>query len=64
MINFLQIFFSLLILIILTLQTSELNTVLDVFHESGFFANYVEAKSFLIFLTWFLIFLFLFFSVL
>jgi preprotein translocase subunit SecG len=64
MINFLQIFFSFLILVILTPQTSELNTVLNIFHESGFFANYGEAKSFLIFLTWFLIFLFFFFSLL
>lgn len=64
MINFLQIFFSVLILIILTPQTSELNTVLNIFHESGFFANYREAKSFSIFLTWFLIFLFFFFAVL
>ena len=62
MINFLQIFLFFLILLIITPQTSELNTVLNSFHETRFFANYGEAKYFLIFLTWFLIFLFFLFS--
>lgn len=62
MVNFLQIFFSVLILFIVTPQTSEYNTVLNSFHRSGFFAHYREAKYFLIYLTWFLIYSFFFFS--
>jgi hypothetical protein len=62
MINFLRVFFSFLILLILTPQTFELNPVLNFFHETGFFANYGEAKIYLNFLTWFLIFFFFFFS--
>ena len=61
MIKILQLFFALVLIILITPQTAtpNENIVLRKFLETGFFANYSEAKWFLSFLTWISIFLFL-----
>ena len=61
MIKLVQLFFAVCLIILITPQTatSTENVVLRKFLETGFFANYSEAKWFLGFLTWLSIFLFL-----
>lgn len=57
-----RLIIALCILIIIAPQTQKSNRVLRIFHESGFFIDYREAKWFLNQLTWVLIFAFLIFS--
>ena len=59
MLNFFQFLTGILIIVLIVPQTPTENIVLRKFLETGFFTNYNEAKSFLNFITWFLIFLFL-----
>ena len=54
----LRIFLALLLLLLLVPQTTKLNLLLRLFHESGFFGTYREAKNVLIRVTWGTIFLF------
>ncbi len=53
---------AIFVLVLIAPQTEKSNLVLRLFHESGFFIDYAEAKSFLKILTWFSIFIFLIFS--
>lgn len=55
---FLRIFLALLLLVLLVPQTTKLNLLLRLFHESGLFGTYREAKNVLIRVTWGTIFLF------
>ncbi len=59
MIRIIQLIVGFLLIIIVVPQTPTENVVLRLFFETGFFTTYSEAKSFLKFLTWFLIFSFL-----
>jgi hypothetical protein len=60
MLNLLHFLNGILIILLITPQTPTENIVLRKFCETGLFADYTEAKSFLKILTWFLIFSFLF----
>ena len=51
---------ALIIIFLIAPQTPKENFLLNEFHESGFFSNYGESKTFLNWLTWFTIFLFIF----
>lgn len=62
MIQFFQIFFSLLVLIVIGPQTEQYNIVLNFLHKTEFFIDYKEVKSFLKFFSWSLIGAFLIFS--
>ena len=64
MLNTLRFFIALFVLILIAPQTQKSNIVLRIFHESGFFIDYGEAKWFLNILTWVSIFLFLIISLL
>jgi hypothetical protein len=55
-----RIFISLLVICLILPQTEFDNLLVRKFNETGFFANYAEAKSVLKWLTWGSIFLFLF----
>ncbi len=59
MLNLIRLLFALLVILLIVPQTPKENAVLRKFNESGIFANYAEAKSFLKNLTWFCIFIFL-----
>jgi hypothetical protein len=55
-----RIFISLLVIGLILPQTEFDNLLVRKFNETGFFANYAEAKSVLKWLTWGTIFFFLF----
>jgi preprotein translocase subunit SecG len=55
----LRLVIAFFVLILIAPQTQKSNIVLRVFHESGFFIDYSEAKWFLNVLTWITILLFL-----
>jgi hypothetical protein len=59
MFNFIQLILAFSIIFIIAPQTPTENIVLRKIVESGLFPNYGKAKTFLIQLTWFLIFAFL-----
>lgn len=54
-----RLIIALFVLILLAPQTEKSNVVLRIFHESGFFIDYSEAKWFLNLLTWLSVFIFL-----
>lgn len=54
-----RIFISLFVICLILPQTEFDNLLVRKFNETGFFANYAEAKSVLKWLTWSIIFLFL-----
>lgn len=54
-----RIFISLLVICLILPQTEFDNLLVRKFNETGFFANYAEAKSVLKWLTWGCVFLFL-----
>lgn len=62
MLNIIQLVIALFVLVLIAPQTQKSNIVLRIFHESGFFIDYGEAKWFLTVLTWISIFIFLIFS--
>ena len=59
MLNFIELFVALSIIVLIVPQTPTENIVLRKILETGFFTNYNKAKDFLIWITWFLIFIFL-----
>ncbi len=59
MLQTLQLFIAISIIILIVPQTPTENVILRRFLDTGFFANYSEAKSVVRGLTWFLIFSFL-----
>lgn len=59
MLSTFRLIIALFVLILIAPQTQKSNLVLRVFHESGFFIDYSEAKWFLNTLTWVSIFTFL-----
>jgi hypothetical protein len=59
MLNFIELFLAISIIVLVVPQTPTENIVLRKVLETGFFTNYSKAKEFLAFLTWFLIFVFL-----
>ena len=60
MLNFIELVIAVSIIILVVPQTPTDNVVLRKFLETGLFTNYSKAKEFLISITWFLIFVFLF----
>lgn len=64
MLSIIRLVIALFVLLLIAPQTQKLNIVLRVFHESGFFIDYSEAKWFLKILTWISIFAFLLLSLL
>jgi preprotein translocase subunit SecG len=62
MLNIIQLVIALFVLVLIAPQTQKSNIVLRIFHESGFFIDYGEAKWFLTVLTWISIFIFLILS--
>lgn len=54
-----RLFLAFLVIVIILPQTEFDNLLLRRFNETGLFSNYAEAKSFLKWLTWIVIFLFL-----
>lgn len=62
MLNFIQFFTGILLIIIIAPQTPTENVVLNKLLETGFFTGYNEATFFLKATTWILIFIFLFFT--
>jgi preprotein translocase subunit SecG len=62
MLSTIRLIIALFVLILIAPQTQKSNLVLRVFHESGFFIDYSEAKWFLNILTWVSIFAFLILS--
>jgi hypothetical protein len=64
MLSTIRLIIALFVLILIAPQTQKSNLVLRVFHESGFFVDYSEAKWFLNSLTWFAILIFLILSIL
>jgi preprotein translocase subunit SecG len=62
MLNIIRLFIALFVLVLIAPQTQKSNIVLRIFHESGFFIDYGEAKWFLTILTWISISLFLILS--
>lgn len=62
MLSTIRLIIALVVLILIAPQTQKSNLVLRIFHESGFFVDYSEAKWFLNLFTWTLIFTFLLFS--
>ena len=64
MVTIVRLFFALFVIILVIPQTKKYNIVLRIFHESGFFIDYREAKWFLSFLTWIVILIFLIISLL
>ena len=59
MLQTLQLFIAISIIVLIVPQTPTENVILRRFLDTGFFANYSEAKSVVRGLTWFLIFSFL-----
>jgi preprotein translocase subunit SecG len=59
MLNTIRLVIALFVILLLTPQTPKFNLVLRVFHESGFFMDYAEAKYFLNRLSWISIIIFL-----
>ena len=59
MIRILHLGIGFFLILLIVPQTPTENIVLRKLVETGFFLNYSEAKTFLIFLTWCLIFCFL-----
>ena len=59
MLNFIELIIALSIILLIVPQTPTENIVLRKLLETGLFTNYTKAKGFLIWITWFLIFLFL-----
>ncbi len=59
MLNFIELFLAISIIVLVVPQTPTENIVLRKVLETGFFTNYSKAKEFLAFLTWCLIFVFL-----
>ena len=62
MIQFFQIFLSLLVLVVIGPQTEQYNMVLNFLHKTDFFTDYKEVKNFLRIFSWSLIFFFLLIS--
>lgn len=62
MLSTIRLLIAIFVLILIAPQTQKSNLVLRVFHESGFFIDYSEAKWFLNILTWLSIFTFLILS--
>lgn len=60
MFTLLRLISALFLILLITPQTNKENILLRKFHESGFFMNYNEAKSFLNIITWITISFFLF----
>lgn len=58
-----RLIIALFVLVLIAPQTQKSNLVLRIFHESGFFIDYSEAKWFLNVLTWLAIFIFLVVSI-
>nr|YP_009105294.1 hypothetical chloroplast RF47 [Pedinomonas tuberculata]AIT93948.1 hypothetical chloroplast RF47 [Pedinomonas tuberculata] len=54
-----RVLIAILVIILILPQTEFDNLLVRKFNETGFFANYAEAKSVLKWLTWGMIFLFL-----
>lgn len=59
MLYFIEFVVAFSIIFLIVPQTPTENIVLRKVLETGFFTNYSKAKDFLIWITWFLIFLFL-----
>lgn len=59
MLSTIRLLIAIFVLILIAPQTQKSNIVLRVFHESGLFIDYSEAKWFLNVLTWISIFIFL-----
>ena len=59
MLKLIQLTSGVLILLIVIPQTPTENIVLRKFNETGFFENYKNAKKFVDWLTWSLIFIFI-----
>ncbi len=55
MIQFFQIFFSLLVLVVIGPQTEKYNKVLNFLHKTEFFIDYREVRDFLKIFSWSLI---------
>nr|YP_009105780.1 hypothetical chloroplast RF47 [Koliella corcontica]AIT94535.1 hypothetical chloroplast RF47 [Koliella corcontica] len=60
MISFLQLLFSILVIIIIVPQTRTTNLLVINLHETGIFTSYRETINFLKFISWFCIFSFIF----
>lgn len=58
--NGIRLFFGLFVILLITPQTQKDNILLRLFHESGFFMNYTEAKNILQIMTWFSMIFFMF----
>jgi preprotein translocase subunit SecG len=58
-----RLFISLLLIRLILPQTSSDNVVVSRFSDTGFFANYAEAKSVVSNLTWVLLFIVLLFHI-
>lgn len=59
MISTIRLIIALFVILLIAPQTQKSNVVLQIFHESGLFIDYSEAKWFLNFLTWISIFILL-----
>nr|YP_009105135.1 hypothetical chloroplast RF47 [Edaphochlorella mirabilis]AIT93794.1 hypothetical chloroplast RF47 [Edaphochlorella mirabilis] len=59
MINLIRVILALFVIILIVPQTPTENALLRTFLDTRVFANYGQAKSFLNFLTWSCIFIFL-----
>jgi protein translocase SecG subunit len=59
MLNFIELIIAFSIIFLIVPQTPTENIVLRKLLETGYFTSYSKAKDFLIWITWFLIFLFL-----
>lgn len=60
MLQFIRLIFAIVLIVLVVSQTKKENLLVEKIHESGFFSNYGEAKSFINLLTWSSIFLFIF----
>ena len=58
MLKFIELIIALSIIFLIVPQTPTENIVLRKLVETGLFTNYSKAKDFLIWITWFLIFVF------
>lgn len=60
MISFLQLLFSILVILVIVPQTRTNNLLVIGLHETGLFTTYRETLNFLKNLSWFCIFFFIF----
>ena len=63
MLPFIRVFLAILVILLIVPQTPKENSLLRMFHETGLFATYGDAKQFLNRLTAASIFLFLFLTI-